>query len=92
MFGLQRIGPKAKAAVPALIKALKSKNNWFRQWVAGALGAIGPEAKAAVPALVELLKDEQQEVREAAAEALEKINTPEAQKALKDYEQKPKKL
>jgi len=81
---LGRIGPAAKAAVPALIDALKygdgSGHEYvnivgkkFRQYAAETLGRIGPEARAAVPALTEALKDESECIRQAAAEALEKI-------------------
>jgi len=54
---LARIGPRAKAAVPALIGALNdSADEALRAEAALALGEIGPAAKAAVPALVALLK------------------------------------
>lgn len=49
------------------------------------------QAKAAVPDLIEALKDEDEHVREDAAQALEKINTPEARKALREYYKKKSK-
>ncbi len=67
---LGKIGPDAKAAVPALIEALKDENSEMRRRVAVALGNIGPDAKAAVPALIEALKDENKNVRDSAAVAL----------------------
>ncbi len=76
---LGRIGPEAKAAVPALIKALvDDPRNTVRSHAAQALGQIGPEAKAAVPALIEALKDENENVRNAADGALRKITDGES--------------
>ena len=63
-------------AVPALIQALKDKDNeWtVRQSAAWALGAMGLEAKDAVPALAEARrKDDVDAVRKAADEALQRI-------------------
>jgi HEAT repeat protein len=67
-----KIGPEAKAAVPALIVLLEDEAT--RLTAARALGVIGPEAKDAVPALRGALIDPQRMVREAAAHALEAIN------------------
>ena len=39
----------------------------------------------AVPALIQVLKDQNEDVRWNAVQALEKIDTPEALKALKEY-------
>jgi len=86
-LALIEIGP---AAVPALIGALKDENEKVRRSAAGTLGIIGLEAKTAVPFLIEALKDKNEEVRQESAGALENINTPEAQKALKDYARKSK--
>jgi HEAT repeat protein len=57
---LDGVGPKTKAAVPALVEVLKDeKATQSRQFLAAsALESIGPEAKAAVPTLVEVLKNE----------------------------------
>jgi HEAT repeat protein len=52
-----------------------------------ALGNIGSEA---VPALTQALNNKYKYLRRAAAEALEKINTPEVQKALEEYKKKSK--
>ena len=54
---LQRRGPQAKTAVPALIDALEDQEPLLRIEAARALGAIGPDAKTAVPALVKRLED-----------------------------------
>jgi len=64
--------PEAKTAVPALIAALKKKDD-ARTVVIYALGEIGPEAKEAVPALMALLKEDDQWTRDRANEAIKKI-------------------
>jgi HEAT repeat protein len=88
---LRRIGSEAaKTAVPVPNDALKDKDEKVRRFAAQVLGKMGPTAKNAVPFLIEALKDKNEEVRHEAAGALKNINTPEAQKALKDYERKPK--
>ena len=62
---LGQIGPKAQAAVPALVEALKDKR--ADVGAAEALAMIGSKAEAAAPALVKALKDEEQNVRRNAA-------------------------
>ncbi len=84
---LGQFGPEAKTAVPALIEALKDKDEMVRSTAASALGCIGPAAKVAVPALIEALNKDGA-LRYPPAGALEKINTPEAQKALEEYKKK----
>ena len=64
--------PEAKAAVPALIEALKAKDD-ARTAVISALGEIGPEAKEALPALMALLKEDDQWTRERVNDAIKKI-------------------
>lgn len=64
--------PEAKTAVPALIEALKAKDD-SRTVVIYALGEIGPEAKDAVPALMALFKDDDQWTRDRANDAIKKI-------------------
>ncbi len=54
---LIKAGPKAKSAVPALIKLLGATDT-RRESAVNILGAIGPDAKEAVPALLELLPKE----------------------------------
>lgn len=53
---LAAIGPAAQAAVPDLIKCLRSENGSAVTSAAEALGKIGPGAASAVPALTEQLK------------------------------------
>jgi HEAT repeat protein len=82
---------EAKAAVPALIDALKDDEADVRGLAADALGGIGAEAKAAVPALIEAFKDEADyyrswrgyphKVSAAATYALSKIDPEAARRA-----------
>lgn len=51
---LGEIGPEAKAATPALIRALHDEKPGVRQWAVNALGKIGPEAERAVPSILHL--------------------------------------
>ena len=51
VVALGRIGPPAKAAVPALVAALKDPESLVHEAAAEALGSIGPEARQAIPAL-----------------------------------------
>jgi HEAT repeat protein len=55
---LARLGPEAKAAVPALVRALKDRDPFVRDAAAGALGRIGPAAKEAAPELITLLEQQ----------------------------------
>jgi HEAT repeat protein len=88
---LSRIGPDAKAAVPALIRTLREpkEDPLVRECVAEALGSIGPAAREAADALHELLDDED-DCSRAAAFALvavgadAKAAVPELRRALKD--------
>jgi HEAT repeat protein len=48
---LEELGFASRTVVPALIGALRDKNEYVRNYAATALGNIGPEAQAAVPAL-----------------------------------------
>jgi hypothetical protein len=57
---LGRIGPAAKAAIPALIDALKDRDPLVRVEAASALGSIGPDA---IGALRDALKNEDRYVR-----------------------------
>jgi HEAT repeat protein len=52
---LGRMGPGARAAVPALVEALDTDDRRKAVFVAWALGAIGPHARDAVPALIRAL-------------------------------------
>ncbi len=70
---LADLGPDAKAAIPALTRALGDGEQIVRGHAARALGEIGPAAAGAVSELEKLLEDESRWVREMTAEALKKI-------------------
>jgi len=57
-LALSLMGREAKAAVPALIRALKDKDFFVRFYVVQALGRIGPDAKDAMPFLEAALNDD----------------------------------
>jgi HEAT repeat protein len=78
---LERIGPQAKAAVPALAKALRDEKWKGRPNAARALEAVGPAAKRALPALVDALKDTDGWTRQTALSAILAID-PDAQAAV----------
>ncbi len=68
---LERLGPKARPAVPALVKALKSPIQGVRFQSSQALGKIGNlDARTIMPALIAALDDEDRHVRTHAAQAL----------------------
>jgi hypothetical protein len=69
-YAIGGMGPAAKAAVPALIEALKDPEPTVRFPVCIALREIGPEAKNAVPALTEALDDRSDDVAAMARKAL----------------------
>lgn len=72
-YSIARMGPAAKSAVPALIKALKDPEPTVRFPVCIALREIGPDAIEAVPALKEALEDRNEDVAAMARRALMKI-------------------
>jgi HEAT repeat protein len=69
----QRTGDSAQT-VPALIGALKDKENDIRWSAAIGLGRFGETAKEAIPALQTGLRDRDVRVREAAGVALSRID------------------
>lgn len=72
-YALGKMREPASIAVPALVKALGSKDADTRNHAAWALGRIGPAAKAAVPLLKALLEDAEKSVRYNASFALDCI-------------------
>ena len=79
---LQHRPEDAAKVVPALIKALTSKQGPDIRWSAAiGLGYYGEEAKEAIPALQAALHDRDARVREAAGVALSRIDPQLAPKA-----------
>jgi HEAT repeat protein len=77
-LGLMKMGRKANAAAPELIKLLQDEDDVVRYWTARALGAIDPEGKTVVPALTEALSDVDATVRLGALHSLRDIGPPAA--------------
>ena len=67
---LQKMGPAATAAIPALISALHDKEANVQGAAQSALALMGSEAQAAIPTVMELLPDKDSSVREQAISAL----------------------
>ncbi len=67
------LGPKGKAVLPKVLKALVSKNAHARRGATVTLAAMGAAAKEAAPKLVKALKDKEPWVRAGAATALAKM-------------------
>ncbi len=76
----------ASTAVPKLVLELKSKESGERNRAALRLASYGKEATPAVRPLIGLLADSNPGVRSSAAYALRQIDTPEARKALDEYQ------
>ena len=73
---LDKLGPHAKAAVPALVQALGHADEAVRWHAARTLSAIGPDAQDAVPDLIKALDDSAGKVQAYAAFALGSIGKP----------------
>ena len=72
-YAIASMGPKATAAVPALIKNLEDPEPTVRFSSALALGEIGPGAKEAVDPLKKLLDDRSEDVAAAARKSIKRI-------------------
>ena len=68
---LADLGPKARAAVPVLLRSLAHDEPSIRSGAAKALAAVGD--RAVIPDLESLLEDKDNLVRDAARESLEKL-------------------
>ena len=77
--------PATPASVATLSAAIKDADPQVRFSAALALAQIGPAAEAAVPALQDALLDENRYVPGYAVEALERIATPDALRALMPF-------
>jgi HEAT repeat protein len=71
--GLGRLGPKAAAATPYLVRCLHSYDARLAATAAEALGRIGPPARESLPDLEVALVVGDRRLRAAAAEAIRKI-------------------
>jgi HEAT repeat protein len=70
---VRALGHLGSPAVPALIAALKSRDEMVRLEAALALGRMGPDAAAAEGALGEATHDDDPQVRAAVSKALRRI-------------------
>src|SRR5439155_22983189 len=70
VWGLAFVGPPAKQATPAVVKALSDPSIQVKRKAAFALGRIDADPAQAVPALVGALEDADESVRQAAAASL----------------------
>lgn len=82
-LALGEAGPKAKAAVPALVEVLSDDRPEIQTQALLALGKIGPDAASAVTKIAGSIKAEQPAVQYAAAFALGSIGAAEGADGLK---------
>ena len=73
---LRELGPLAKPAVPALVRALNCGDKYVEREAPRSLGAIGEGARDAVPTLIEKLRMSTRDAGWFSAEALGKIGEP----------------
>ena len=73
---LRELGPLAKPAVPALVRALNCGDNYVEREAPRSLGAMGEDARDAVPALIEKLRNSNRDSSWFSAEALGAIGEP----------------
>lgn len=71
---LGAIGPKASAAVPELVAAMKAPDSQVRRFAAIALGEIGVDNSEVSQVLAAALTDSDETVRQYAKESLEKLD------------------
>jgi HEAT repeat protein len=72
---LWSMGPRSKAALPQIVRALADESAEVRLGAAMACEAVGPDAASAVPALTRLLRDPDGTVRRQAAKSLGAIGS-----------------
>lgn len=68
--GFQTLGPKARSAVPGLVRLLQSPDPDTRETAANCLATIGSAAEPAISALIQRINDPNGRVEDAAVEAL----------------------
>jgi len=71
--GLGKMGPRARAAVPALTSALSDNDDYVRRTAVYALRSIGWDSEITTTTLIKLLKDPETDVRHAAAKVLSQV-------------------
>ena len=79
-YGLQALGPAAKAAVPALITQLDDRDLELRASALVVLGDLGPLARDAAPAVMKCLTDPDLGLRCCASNTLKQIDPATAAK------------
>ena len=80
---LGEVGPAAASSAPALAAVLSSPEPEVRMHALLALAEIGPAASSAVPSILGRLEDQQSAVRHSAAYALGRIESKQADPALR---------
>jgi HEAT repeat protein len=70
ILALERLGPQAQDASPALLEALRGGSHYFRVMAAEALGTMRPPSESTTSTLRALLRDERRSVRVVAAQVL----------------------
>lgn len=74
-MALEKMGPAARPAIPALRQTLRDEDVTVRILAASTLGGLGPDAAASVPDLIAALNDKNEYVRVFAVTALGKIGS-----------------
>jgi HEAT repeat protein len=74
---LSRLGPKAKAALPALNETLKDSDLWVRLYACWAILAIAPaESKAVIPVLAKEIHNGEYWARRSSVQAVASVGRP----------------
>lgn len=73
-LALGSIGSFAEPAIPLLISALDSPEDWIRRGAVEALGALGSASSSAVPKLIGVLRSKENDVRREGVRALIQID------------------
>ena len=91
IYTMGRLRENAERAVPILIPYLKDEHPDVRAVTAKALGRIKTKNNAAVGGLIHLMFDDDEWVRKCAIFSLNRISTPRAKEALREYRDLQKK-
>jgi hypothetical protein len=82
------LAPRAEEVVPTLVRRSRSGDLAVRQWAVTTLGRIGPRAAVGVTEIVPLLEDP--DLGDLVADALRRIGSREARRALSDSPSAPR--